>query len=73
MADAKKSNLTIEYVSGYEAEEPMKIRVIYLLTAILGVLLWTNLPGASAADFYEGTTVRFVVGSAAGGGYDNFP
>ena len=51
----------------------MKIRVIYLLTTILGMLLWTNLPGASAADFYEGKTVRFVVGSAAGGGYDNFP
>ena len=50
----------------------MKVRVIYSLTTILGVLLSTNLPGASAADFYDGKTLRLVVGSAAGGGYDTY-
>ena len=50
----------------------MKVRLVYSLITILGVLLWTNLPGATAADFYEGKTVRFVVGSAAGGGYDTY-
>ena len=50
----------------------MKARVIYSLITILGLLLWTNLPGASAADFYDGKTLRFVVGSAPGGGYDTY-
>jgi tripartite-type tricarboxylate transporter receptor subunit TctC len=50
----------------------MKVRVIYSLVTILGVLLWMNLPGAGAADFYEGKTLRLVVGSAAGGGYDTY-
>jgi tripartite-type tricarboxylate transporter receptor subunit TctC len=50
----------------------MKVRIIYSLVMIVGVLLWTNLPGASAADFYEGKTLRFVVGSAPGGGYDTY-
>jgi tripartite-type tricarboxylate transporter receptor subunit TctC len=50
----------------------MKARVIYPLITILGALLWTNLPGASAADFYDSKTLRFVVGSAPGGGYDTY-
>jgi tripartite-type tricarboxylate transporter receptor subunit TctC len=50
----------------------MKVRVIYWLVAILGALLWMNLPGASAADFYDSKTLRFVVGSAPGGGYDTY-
>jgi tripartite-type tricarboxylate transporter receptor subunit TctC len=53
-------------------EERMKVRVICSLVTILGALLWTNLPGASAADFYDGKTLRFVVGSAPGGGYDTY-
>jgi tripartite-type tricarboxylate transporter receptor subunit TctC len=28
--------------------------------------------GASAADFYDGKTVNFIIGSAAGGGYDTY-
>jgi tripartite-type tricarboxylate transporter receptor subunit TctC len=50
----------------------MGARVIYSLITILGALLWTNLPRASAADFYAGKTLRFVVGSAPGGGYDTY-
>jgi tripartite-type tricarboxylate transporter receptor subunit TctC len=53
-------------------EERMKVRVICSLVTILGALLWTNVPGASAADFYDGKTLRFVVGSAPGGGYDTY-
>jgi tripartite-type tricarboxylate transporter receptor subunit TctC len=53
-------------------EELMKTRVICSLIAILSALLWTHLPGASAADFYDGKTLRFVVGSAPGGGYDTY-
>jgi hypothetical protein len=53
-------------------EELMKTRVICSLIAILSVLLWMPLPGTSAADFYDGKTLRFVVGSAPGGGYDTY-
>jgi tripartite-type tricarboxylate transporter receptor subunit TctC len=53
-------------------EEAMKARVIYPLITILGTLLWMNLSGANAADFYDGKTLRFVVGSAPGGGYDTY-
>lgn len=50
----------------------MKARVSYLFIAVLGALLWTYAPSASRADYYEGKTLRFVVGSAPGGGYDTY-
>ncbi len=42
------------------------------LTAV-AVFLAFNAPSvASAADFYEGKTIRFLVGAAPGGGYDTY-
>lgn len=38
--------------------------------AAFGLLLGTVLAQAQAQDFYKGKTIRFVVGFAAGGGYD---
>lgn len=42
--------------------------------AMVGALAWgLGQPlGGAAADFYEGKTLRLVVGSAAGGGYDAY-
>ena len=40
------------------------------LLASLGVLIFIALPPARGAEFYKGKTIRFVVGFAAGGGYD---
>jgi tripartite-type tricarboxylate transporter receptor subunit TctC len=49
----------------------MKLRIT-LLMASLGALslLGFAIRNASADDFYNGKTIRFVVGFAAGGGYD---
>ena len=49
----------------------MKLRII-LLMASLGALslLGVATRDASADDFYNGKTIRFVVGFAAGCGYD---
>ena len=41
-----------------------------LFVAIL--LLTSSIPGAHADDYYQGKTLRFIVGSAAGGGYDAY-
>ena len=48
----------------------MKAR-FWFLTALLAVLvLSVATPAQAAEDFYKGKTIRFVVGFAAGGGYD---
>lgn len=48
----------------------MKAR-FWFLTALLAVLvLSVAAPAQAAEDFYKGKTIRFVVGFAAGGGYD---
>jgi len=48
----------------------MKARFLFL-TALLAVLvLSVAAPAQAAEDFYKGKTIRFVVGFAAGGGYD---
>jgi tripartite-type tricarboxylate transporter receptor subunit TctC len=58
----------------------MNFRIIYGLAAIVGLLLWispaTTLllgsPDVLAADYYAGKNIRFIVGFAAGGGYDAY-
>jgi tripartite-type tricarboxylate transporter receptor subunit TctC len=49
----------------------MTFRLALLLAIIAGLVVPTAIPQKSAADdFYKGKTIRFVVGFAAGGGYD---
>lgn len=44
----------------------------WLLIAVV-LLFVTIIPGVAAAnDFYQGKTIRFIVGFAAGGGYDTY-
>jgi tripartite-type tricarboxylate transporter receptor subunit TctC len=48
----------------------MKAR-LWFLTGVLAVFVLSSAaPVQSAEDFYKGKTIRFVVGFAAGGGYD---
>jgi tripartite-type tricarboxylate transporter receptor subunit TctC len=47
----------------------MIARLVLAITSLLGVLGATK---ASADDFYKGKTIRFIVGFAAGGGYDAY-
>jgi tripartite-type tricarboxylate transporter receptor subunit TctC len=49
----------------------MKIRNFVLAMAAGGCLV-INAPIAAANDFYSGKTIRFIVGFAAGGGYDAY-
>ncbi|MBI3001646.1 MAG: hypothetical protein HYY46_24795, partial [Deltaproteobacteria bacterium] len=45
----------------------------FLHLAIIAALVLLGMPSKAAADeFYAGKTVRFVVGFAAGGGYDTY-
>ncbi|MGH7854431.1 MAG: Bug family tripartite tricarboxylate transporter substrate binding protein [Candidatus Binatia bacterium] len=50
----------------------MKVKSWLLTTVVAGFVLSVTAPPArlSADDFYKGKTIRFVVGQAAGGGYD---
>jgi tripartite-type tricarboxylate transporter receptor subunit TctC len=49
----------------------MKARTALLTMILVGLtILAMPLPNAAADDFYRGKTIRFVVGFAAGGGYD---
>ncbi len=51
----------------------MKKRSLYFLIASLGLALnSTSGAMASANDFYQGKTIRFIVGYAPGGGYDTY-
>lgn len=51
----------------------MKKRVSALPAfGIFGIWLLTSLPSVFAQEFYQGKTIRFVVGFAAGGGYDTY-
>jgi tripartite-type tricarboxylate transporter receptor subunit TctC len=47
----------------------MIARLVLAIAVLLGVLGATK---ASADDFYKGKTIRFLVGFAAGGGYDAY-
>jgi tripartite-type tricarboxylate transporter receptor subunit TctC len=49
----------------------MKSRPLLLMVIVIGLILPMTSPQKSSAnDFYKGKTIRFVVGFAAGGGYD---
>lgn len=51
----------------------MKRLTFSFLTPTLGLaFLFTAWTGVMADDFYNGKTIRFVVGSAPGGGYDTY-
>jgi tripartite-type tricarboxylate transporter receptor subunit TctC len=44
-----------------------------LIVALLGLLLLSGAEQVRAqANFYEGKTIRFIVGFSAGGGYDAY-
>ncbi len=45
---------------------------IWLLPATIAALLLVAIPRAPADEFYKGKTVTFVVGFAAGGGFDTY-
>ena len=49
------------------------IKLIGYSTLVISLALLLGGPGASSAeDFYKGKTIRFIVGQAAGGGYDTY-
>lgn len=49
----------------------MTTRIYWLIASMAGIaLLAFAIRTAGADDFYKGKTIRFVVGQAAGGGYD---
>ena len=48
----------------------MKARFLFLTGLLVVLVLSVAAPAQAAEDFYKGKTIRFVVGFAAGGGYD---
>jgi len=50
----------------------MKGRHAFATSLGIAWLLLTHAAAAPAADFYEGKTLRLIVGSAPGGGYDTY-
>ncbi|MBI4529084.1 MAG: hypothetical protein HY695_35250 [Deltaproteobacteria bacterium] len=49
----------------------MKGKIWLPMVAVIGLILLAGAPASSSThDFYNGKTIRFVVGFAAGGGYD---
>lgn len=48
----------------------MKVRIWLAMAAMIGLIVLTSAVRSSADEFYKGKTIRFVVGFAAGGGYD---
>jgi len=46
--------------------------LLQILVSGAGIFLLSAAFSARAADFYEGKTVRFIVGAPAGGGYDTY-
>jgi len=49
----------------------MKTKLRSATTLVVGIVSLVAIPAHSSADdFYKGKTIRFVVGQAAGGGYD---
>jgi tripartite-type tricarboxylate transporter receptor subunit TctC len=48
------------------------IRTCSLTAAFVFGLVLTALPGHAAAPFYEGKTMRIIVGAAPGGGFDTY-
>ncbi|HSE87188.1 MAG TPA: hypothetical protein VLJ79_13265 [Candidatus Binatia bacterium] len=50
----------------------MNRRFLLFLALIVGLVCFGTPPKAAADEFYQGETIRFVVGFAAGGGYDTY-
>ena len=50
----------------------MKLKMGLSTIAIVALVLVGRLPAAAADDFYSGKTIRFIVGFAAGGGFDTY-
>src|SRR3970040_1629661 len=50
----------------------MKKHAPLTLTISLALLFCASLRPAAAEDFYQGKTIRFIVGYAPGGGYDTY-
>jgi tripartite-type tricarboxylate transporter receptor subunit TctC len=48
----------------------MMQRISLAILVVFGLFNFSALPQAGADDFYKGKVIRFVVGFAAGGGYD---
>jgi hypothetical protein len=47
-------------------------RIFSLLSLFVGFAILATSADATAEDFYKGKTIRFIVGQAAGGGYDTY-
>lgn len=56
---------------GYLREDIVMIRIASLTTAFLVALFYTTISHA-ATSFYEGKTMRIIVGAAPGGGFDAY-
>jgi tripartite-type tricarboxylate transporter receptor subunit TctC len=50
----------------------MKCKIRLALVIILGVVFLGTTQRAGADEFYKGKTIRFIVGFAAGGGFDTY-
>jgi tripartite-type tricarboxylate transporter receptor subunit TctC len=50
----------------------MIVKIFLSVFVFLGAYCTTALPPAGAEDFYKGKTIHFIVGAAAGGGYDTY-
>jgi tripartite-type tricarboxylate transporter receptor subunit TctC len=51
----------------------MKRQLVLLVTTALGLLLCTSAQPAAAQElFYQGKTIRIIVGSDPGGGFDTY-
>ena len=47
------------------------VKMSWSLVVLIALILLASAPARSTAEeFYKGKTIRFVVGFAAGGGYD---
>lgn len=53
-------------------EDKAMKRLFYLMAEIVIGLLFFLSPSAAADEFYKGKTIRFIVGFAAGGGFDTY-
>src|SRR4030042_7024052 len=55
----------------YPKEGNMYKKIVSLATVIIGLTLISNI-ALGASPFYEGKTIRIIVGYSAGGGYDTY-
>jgi tripartite-type tricarboxylate transporter receptor subunit TctC len=45
-------------------------RLVHLVAVVLGLHAWGLTAPASAADYYAGKTIDFIIGNFPGGGFD---